>query len=320
MTAQEQVNILQQSSEAWNIWRAQRPSTPIDVSYADLSGAHLSRAHLSHADLSGAHLSRAHLSHAHLSHADLSGADLSAADLSDANLSDANLSDADLSDANLSGATVGRTAFGSVDLRTIKHLETIRHNGPSYISTSTLSRSQGDIPGLFLRGAGLDDTFIDYVRSLTSKPIEYYTCFISYSSKDELFARRLHNDFQQEGVRCWFAPEDMDIGDKIRQRIEESIRLYDKLLLILSEHSINSSWVAYEVERALNKEPQDIPNVLYPIRVDKAILTCTEPWVHDVKSTRHIGDFEHWTNPQQYEKSFRRLLRALNTKKEQQQN
>src|SRR6266487_1674576 len=228
MTAQEQVNILQQSSEAWNIWRAQRPSTPIDVSYADLSGAHLSRAHLSHADLSGAHLSRAHLSHAHLSHADLSG------------------------------ATVGRTAFGSVDLRTIKHLETIRHNGPSYISTSTLSRSQGDIPGLFLRGAGLDDTFIDYVRSLTSKPIEYYTCFISYSSKDELFARRLHNDFQQEGVRCWFAPEDMDIGDKIRQRIEESIRLYDKLLLILSEHSINSSWVAYEVERALNKEPQDI--------------------------------------------------------------
>src|SRR6266487_4394810 len=287
MTAQEQVNILQQSSEAWNIWRAQRPSTPIDVSYADLSGAHLSRAHLSHADLSGAHLSRAHLSHT------------------------------DLSDANLSGATVGRTAFGSVDLRTIKHLETIRHNGPSYISTSTLSRSQGDIPGLFLRGAGLDDTFIDYVRSLTSKPIEYYTCFISYSSKDELFARRLHNDFQQEGVRCWFAPEDMDIGDKIRQRIEESIRLYDKLLLILSEHSINSSWVAYEVERALNKEPQDIPNVLYPVRVDRTVLDCTEPWAQDIKSTRHIGNFEEWTDPQQYEKSFKRLLRALNTKKDQ---
>ncbi len=83
---------------------------------------------------------------------------------------------------------------------------------------------------------------------------------------------------KQEGVRCWFAPEDMNIGDKIRNRIEESIRLYDKLLLILSKHSITSKWVAHEVERALNKEPQGIPNVLYPVRVDKAIMTCTEPW------------------------------------------
>jgi hypothetical protein len=56
----------------------------------------------------------------------------------------------------------------------------------------------------------------------------------------------------------------MKIGDKIWPRVEESIHLYDKLLLVLSEHSIASNWVAYEVERALNKEPEGKPNVLFP--------------------------------------------------------
>jgi hypothetical protein len=76
----------------------------------------------------------------------------------------------------------------------------------------------------------MPDMFITYMRSLVAKPIEYYTCFISYSSKDDSFIHRLHADLQQKGVRCWFAPEDLKIGDEIRVRIDESIRLYDKLL------------------------------------------------------------------------------------------
>ena len=152
------------------------------------------------------------------------------------------------------------------------------------------------------------------MHSLVGKPIDYYSCFISYSSKDQAFAERLHADLQSKGVRCWFAPEDMDIGDKIRPRIEESIRLYDKLLLVLSEHSIASHWVAYEVERALNKEPQGKPNVLYPLRVDDAIMQSKESWADDIKSTRHIGDFTNWKSHDDYQKAFDRLLRSLKAK------
>src|SRR5205807_3279483 len=36
-------------------------------------------------------------------------------------------------------------------------------------------------------------------------------------------------DLQANNVRCWYAPEDLKIGDKFRVRIDESIRLYDKL-------------------------------------------------------------------------------------------
>jgi hypothetical protein len=44
--------------------------------------------------------------------------------------------------------------------------------------------------------------------------IQYYSCFISYSSKDDAFAKRLHADLQNTGVRCWFAPHDLPIGAK----------------------------------------------------------------------------------------------------------
>jgi hypothetical protein len=84
------------------------------------------------------------------------------------------------------------------------------------------------------------------------QPIQFYSCFISYSSKDQEFAERLHADLQNKGVRCWFAPHDMAIGAKIIDAIDEAIRLRDKVLLILSENSVASDWVEEEVTRALD--------------------------------------------------------------------
>ena len=48
---------------------------------------------------------------------------------------------------------------------------------------------------------------------------------------------RLYADLQNSGVRCWFAPHDIQGGKKIHEQLEEAIRGYDRLLLILSEFS-----------------------------------------------------------------------------------
>ena len=55
------------------------------------------------------------------------------------------------------------------------------------------------------------------------EPIQFYSCFISYSHKDEAFAEHLHSGLQGKGVRCWYAPHDLPIGAKIRPVIDESI-------------------------------------------------------------------------------------------------
>jgi len=348
MANQEQLDILKKGVEVWNRWKEERQYleidlrgadfrksklrgvnlSSVDLREADFSGADLAWANLNKSDFSRANLSEVNFTLAALMEANLTGANLHKAeltlanlrsiilvnaDLSNAKLDRANLINADLRGADFTDAQIGNTGFDNVNLNGVKGLDTIYHFFPSSIGLDTIVRSQGKISESFLRKAGVPDSIIEAIPSLIGslRPIDYYTCFISHSSKDKEFVERLYADLQREGVRCWYAPEDLDIGDKIRPRIEESIRVYDKLLLVLSENSISSNWVAYEVERATNKEPIGIPNVLFPIRLDDAVKHCNTVWANDIRSNRNIGDFSNWKKHDDYQRAFSRLLRAL---------
>jgi hypothetical protein len=282
-----------------------------NLRYSELRDANLAVAALSGADLRKAYLSYANLRSANFSKADLSGADLRHADLSHANLIGANLYDTNLIGASFDSARVGETTFGNVDLSVSKELETVLHQLPSIIGFDTIIRSQGNIPKVFLCGAGVPDSFIDYARTLIDKPVDYYKCFISYSNKDQKFAEQLYADLQSKGVRCWFAPEDLKIGAKIRPSIDESIRLYDKLLLVLSQYSVASQWVEQEVETALERERKEGCTILFPIRLDKAVMDIEGGWPALIRNTRHIGDFTRWKRYDAYQRALERLLRDL---------
>jgi hypothetical protein len=291
-----------------------------DLRDADLSGADLNIADLRRADLHKAYLSDANLSHANLSHANLrfstlAGVNFSDADLSDADLRGADLGDANLSRANLTGAGVSevslyRTVFGATNLTAVRGLETCEHLSPSTLDHRTLACS-GPLPLAFLRGCGLPDALIDYLPSLLNAPFQFYSCFISYASKDHAFAERLHADLQNNGVRCWFAPKDLPIGARTLVSIDESIRLYDKLLLILSKSSVKSQWVEGEVATALARERQQGSTILFPVRIDNTVMTLETGWPALIRNTRNIGDFRRWKTHDVYQKAFDRLLRDL---------
>jgi hypothetical protein len=154
--------------------------------------------------------------------------------------------------------------------------ETCTHKWPSTIDHRTLQKS-GPLPLSFLRGVGLPDNLIDYLPSLLNQAIQHYSCFISYSTKDQHFADRLYADLQNKGVRCWFAPHDLRIGDKILDEIDAAIRLRDKIVLILSEDSINSDWVEDEVTAGFEEERKRGQIVLFPVRLDETVMNTKEP-------------------------------------------
>jgi TIR domain/Pentapeptide repeats (8 copies) len=341
MANEDHLARLKQGVEAWNEWRAANRNIQPDLTRARLSEAHLdgadltrarlSEAHLTEADLTGANLTEAHLDGAHLDAANLgeaylSGAYLGGAHLDGAYLRRAHFGGADLDRAHLDGAlltwatltgatlhkaTIGGTIFGDIDLSTVRGLDTLRHAGPSIIGIDTLYRSHGNIPEVFLRGASVPDEMITYSKSLVGQPFQYYSCFISYSSRDEALARRLYADLQAQKVRCWFAPEDLKIGDEFRSRIDESIQVYDRLLLILSEYSVTSRWVQKEVETAFEKESKENRIVLFPLRTDEAVMQSAVGWAADIRRMRHIGDFRLWKDHDAYQQAFNRLLRDL---------
>jgi TIR domain len=143
------------------------------------------------------------------------------------------------------------------------------------------------------------------------QPGDFYSCFISYSTKDNPFIQRLYADLKAIGIMCWFAPKDLKIGAKFRVEIDDAIRVYDKLLIVLSKRSVQSEWVEKEVETAFEKERKEKRLVLFPIRLDQAVMKVAVGWAADIRRTRHIGDFRNWKDPSAYAKAFDRLLRDL---------
>jgi TIR domain/Pentapeptide repeats (8 copies) len=281
-----------------------------DLSYSDLSGADLTIANLKGADLNNATLAGTFLVKANLAEANFTEADLTEADLTDALLGKANLTRAQLGVTDLTRVHLYESIFADVDLETAVGLDTCEHIGPSIIDFRTLSRSPS-LPLSFLRGCGLPDSLIEYLPSLRGDALQFYSCFISYSSKDQMFADRLHADLQNAGVRCWFAPHDLPIGAKAWDAIDEAIRLRDKLLVILSKASISSDWVEDEVNKAYAEERDRNTTVLFPVRIDDVVMRTPEPWARKLRDQRNIGNFRQWKNVEQYQQSLKRLLRDL---------
>jgi hypothetical protein len=279
----------------------------------NLNKANLQGAILTRARLEGANLHKADLRYADLRHADLYGTIFEGTDLTGSNLEEAILRSTKFYGANLTNIRVGFTTFDALDLRDTSGLGTIAHSAPSTIGIDTLYRSHGQIPEVFLRGCGVPDSMIEYARSLVAAehPIDYYSVFISYSSQDEAIAQRLHADLQSKGVRCWLAPHDLTPGEVIVRGIDEAIRLHDKVVLLLSESAVTSHWVAYEVNLATTREAREGRTVLYPLRLDDAVLTTTQGWAATLREGRHIGDFREWTEYAAYQDVFGRLLRDL---------
>jgi hypothetical protein len=141
---------------------------------------------------------------------------------------------------------------------------------------------------------------------------DYHSCVLSYATEEQDFAEKLHADLQRHGVSCWFAPHDLKAGDKIRDKIYEAIQNQDKLLLILSEDAVTSDWVEREVELAFERErlpPGTL--VLFPIRLDDAVMLTNTAWAGDIRRMRFIGDFRRWQNDVVYQQALQRLLRDL---------
>jgi hypothetical protein len=294
------LEILQGGVQAWNAWRKANPSVKPDLVGADLRRRVLRSVDLSRSNLAGSDLRDSSLRHADLTRAKLDGGRLHRVVFSHTLLDE----------TSFKGAVLYETVFSDVVLSTAKHLNTCIHKGPSVVDHRTL-RSSGSLPIDFLRGCGLPDSLIINADNDQRRELAYSSCFISYSSKNQDFADRLYTDLQSSNVRCWFAPKDIPIGARVRDAIDEGIRDKDRVLLILSEESVSSSWVEKEVETAFEEETLRSSIVLFPIRIDDAVMSTAKSWARDIKRARHIGDFSGWKNHDVYRQALRKLLRDL---------
>jgi uncharacterized protein YjbI with pentapeptide repeats len=306
-----------------------------------------------HTGFVGIDLQNCTMRHCRLTNTDFTGAsfdgvDLSGSDFRDANLFEARMYSTKLGGANMcsvnlqlarfyhsnlmgtefDGATFGETSIHQCDLSGAAGLGEAVHRWPTAIDSESLRLSAGGLGKepeyrrqdffRFLRNAGFDDGLIAVVRSWVGQPIEFHSIFLSHSSKDKVFARRLYRDLRDLGINCWLDEKQILPGDSILGEIDKGIRLWDRLLLVCSRNSLSPTtgwWVEQELERALAKERDfrrsgSATGTVIPIAIDDYIFT---EWDGKYRSTileRHIGDFRN-QDVDAYAKAVKRLINAL---------
>jgi TIR domain len=131
--------------------------------------------------------------------------------------------------------------------------------------------------------------------------------------------KRLHGRMQQEHLRVWCAPEDMKGGRKSLSQIDEAIRVHDKLLLVLSENSMESDWVKLEIRKARKLERETGTLRLFPVSL--LPFTRLRDWECIDSDTGedlaaevriyHIPSFSDWKEHDAFEANFKKLLSDL---------
>jgi uncharacterized protein YjbI with pentapeptide repeats len=301
-----------------------RDLSNIDFSGSNLSGANFSRSTFDLSDITGTvaghttlsdcnlrrskwaptslHYVRAH--NVDFSHAEFNGATLSHCQLQNTKFTKALIAavfdSSDIRGADFEGSNIFASSFFNVDLSTARNMHLASYHADSRIDYQTIKLSES-VPTPLLAACGVAHFHIPYIDAISKNSAKHPSCFISYSVKDDRFIRRFRNELTNKGIRSWFAPRDLPFGGSTRDVIESQIKSHDRLIIVLSKSSLQSQWVQFEVETALEIESRRKREVIIPVCIDDQVFRSKVSWARHIVRTKNIAMYQNW---QKFDSSF----------------
>ena len=92
--------------------------------------------------------------------------------------------------------------------------------------------------------------------------------FISYSSKDERYIKKMTQMLEKMGITYWIAPDMIPAGSNYAREIPSAIQNCDIFLLVLSKASQQSIWVETEIDSAIYYR-----KTIVPFQIDDSPMT-----------------------------------------------
>jgi TIR domain/Pentapeptide repeats (9 copies) len=139
----------------------------------------------------------------------------------------------------------------------------------------------------------------------------YWSCFISYSSKDADFVKYLKERLRGELISAWLDFDNIVHSGQLTEQIKIAVSKHDKLLIVLSKSSLESDWVKKEIKEALKKDVK----ALFPIRITSVDEIKKHDFIWDTFKDVPILDFEfdpeHEVVNASFEDSFGKLVKSL---------
>lgn len=129
--------------------------------------------------------------------------------------------------------------------------------------------------------------------------------FLSHTSIDKPFVRKLAADLRRYGHIVWIDEAEINIGDSLIGKICEGLDSVDYVAVVLSQASINSEWVQKEIEIASNREIEEKKVIVLPLLIENVKLP-------NFLKGKFYGDF---SNQDKYTEKLGLLLRSLGDSK-----
>lgn len=125
--------------------------------------------------------------------------------------------------------------------------------------------------------------------------------FLSHNSDDKPFVRRLATELKERGISCWVDEAEIHYGESLVLKISNAIERIALVLAVISNNSVDSSWVRQELDWAMTKEIKQRRVVIIPLLVDK----CDMPFF---LTNKLYADF---TDESRFLKTVNRLVTSI---------
>ena len=106
--------------------------------------------------------------------------------------------------------------------------------------------------------------------------------FISYAAEDKPIADAVCAAIEGHGIRCWYAPRDVEYGKDFEESIVDAIAASRLVILILTSHANDSAHVKREIQ---NASMEEVAVPVLPFRTEDIPLN---------KSLRYYIGSVHW--------------------------
>ncbi len=121
---------------------------------------------------------------------------------------------------------------------------------------------------------------------------EFKTVFISYSFKDKVFAGRINDALQANGVKTFLWEKDAPGGQQLDDIMENNIKQFDRVLFIASENSIKSKACQFELSQARKKQESTwSATAFYVVHIDNFLFKVEKQRIRPVSKAE-----EYWEN------------------------
>jgi 5'-deoxynucleotidase YfbR-like HD superfamily hydrolase len=125
------------------------------------------------------------------------------------------------------------------------------------------------------------------------------TVFLSHSSANKTFVRRVKNSLEQYKIKTWLDETNIKPGESITESLQKALNECDVLLLFLTPHSVQSGWVRSEWQSR------------FAVQVSSRKIKVVPLLVEDCEIPEFLKDIKYIDFRSDYDTGIAQLLRAL---------